>query len=72
MTQLRSMPIVQIERLPLPTERGLAVLYSAEFRLPAMRHSAEFLKKISLTSLPYATQHEIQVKIFWSTLRYAA
>jgi hypothetical protein len=46
------------------------VLHNAKSRLPAMRYSAEFLRKIS--SLRYATQCEIQVKIFWPNLRNAA
>jgi hypothetical protein len=48
--------------------------HSAESWLPAMQHSAEFLQqqKISSTTPRYATQREIQVKIFWSTLRNAA
>jgi hypothetical protein len=37
-----------------------------------MRHSAEFFEKMLSPTLRYATGHEIQVKIFWSTLRYAA
>jgi hypothetical protein len=41
-------------------------------RLCAMRHCVEFLQKISSPTLRYATQHEIQFKIFWSTPRYAA
>jgi hypothetical protein len=52
-----------------------AMLHSAELRLPAMphsaetqlramRHSAEFIKKILLPTLRYATQREIQFKIF--------
>jgi hypothetical protein len=41
-------------------------------RLRAIRHSAEFLKKISSPTPRNATQCEIQFKIFWSTPRYAA
>jgi hypothetical protein len=40
-------------------------------RLRAMRNSAEFLRKISLPTPRYATQREIQFKMFWSTPRYA-
>jgi hypothetical protein len=46
--------------------------HSAESRLRAMRHSKEFLEKISSSTPRYATQREIQFKIFWSTPRYAA
>jgi hypothetical protein len=60
----RGMPQSAESRLP-------AMLHRAESRLSAMRHSAE-LKKNSSTTLRYATQCEIQYKIFWLTLRYAA
>jgi hypothetical protein len=53
-------------------KRLSAMLHSAESRLRAMRQSAEFLQKVSTTTLRYATQREIQVEIFWPTLRYAA
>jgi hypothetical protein len=49
-----------------------AMPHSAELRLQAMLHSVEFLKKISSPTPRYATQREIQFKIFWSTPRYAA
>jgi hypothetical protein len=49
-----------------------AVPHSAELRLTAMPHSAEFLQKISSPTPRYATQREIQFKIFWSTPCYAA
>jgi hypothetical protein len=42
--------------------------YSAELRLRAVRHSEEFLQKISSPTPLYATQREIQFKIFWSQL----
>jgi hypothetical protein len=59
--------------MPHSTESRLpAMPHCAESRLRAMRHSAEFFKKISLTIPRSATQREIQFKIFWSTLRYAA
>jgi hypothetical protein len=52
--------------------------HSAGSRLRAMPHSAEFLEKISSATPRYATQREIQLKIFKlaqrgvATLRYAA
>jgi hypothetical protein len=48
------------------------MLHSAEWQLPAMPHSAGFLQKISLPTPCYATQREIQLKVFWSTPCYAA
>jgi hypothetical protein len=52
--------------------RALLHTSSAESWLRAMPHSMEFLKKISSPTPRYATQREIQFKIFWSTPRYAA
>jgi hypothetical protein len=37
-----------------------------------MHHCAESIRKILPPTPRYATQHEIQYKIFWSTPRYAA
>jgi hypothetical protein len=49
-----------------------AMPHSADSRLPAIPHSAEFFQKISSPTPCYATQREIQFKIFWLTPRYAA
>jgi hypothetical protein len=63
--QLRAMPHSAESRLSSTPHR-------VESRLPAMRHSVEFLQKISSPTPRYATQCEIQFKIFWLTPRYAA
>jgi hypothetical protein len=52
------------ESTPRYANRLRAMPHSTELRLRAMPHSA-------LTPR-YATQREIQFKIFWSTPRYAA
>jgi hypothetical protein len=63
----------QLRAMPHSAELRLRSMpHSAESQLCAMWHSTEFLKKISSPTPHYATQHEIQFKIFWSTLRYAA
>jgi hypothetical protein len=49
---------------PRYANRLLAMSHSAESRIHAMRHSSEFLKKISSPTPRYATQREIQFKIF--------